>query len=335
VSRGGATRAGDEAPSPDGAAVPTRIDRGVAVLGLVTVLLANIRYLTGVRDVVDPGVSMDPYYIHMAAQPIGAILRGPPAWGPLYGLWLKPFVALLGDPLAVFTANLCALSLALSTAIYVHLLLLTRRPAVGVAVALLFLISDANVPLAGKVSGFALLVMLCGWSVAALVPAGARRTSVAAAAVLLASYARPELYPAAIVLWLVALWQARAGEGWSAAIWPGVALTVPSRSPPRSACRCSVHRAATVACSTPFASTFPATGACGTASGDTTRRFGSRSLATPIACWPRSAPIPSSSRTTSPTISSTPSARCSRMRFATTRCSPLPRMRAASPSRDG
>jgi len=143
----------------------TRIDRGGAVLGLVTVLLANIRYLTGVRDVVDPGVSMDPYYIHMAAQPIGAILRGPPAWGPLYGLWLKPFVALLGDPLAVFAANLCALSLALSTAIYVHLLLLTRRPAVGVAVALLFLISDANVPLAGKVSGFALLVMLCGWSV--------------------------------------------------------------------------------------------------------------------------------------------------------------------------
>ena len=203
----------------------TRIDRGGAVLGLVTVLLANIRYLTGVRDVVDPGVSMDPYYIHMAAQPIGAILRGPPAWGPLYGLWLKPFVALLGDPLAVFAANLCALSIALSTAIYVHLLLLTRRPAVGVAVALLFLISDANVPLAGKVSGFALLVMLCGWSVAALVPAGARRTSVAAAAVLLASYARPELYPAAMILWLVALWQTRAGEGWSAAIWPGVALT--------------------------------------------------------------------------------------------------------------
>ena len=170
---------------------------------------------------------MEPFYIRMAGQPIDSILRQGPAWGPLYALWLKPFVALLGDPLAVYAANVYALSLALSAAIYTHLLLRTRRAGVAVVAALVFLISDANVPLAGKASQFALLVLLSGWSLATWAPAGARRTAVATATVVVAAYARPELYPAAVVLCLVALsqaWRERHSRGWSAIAWPGTAV---------------------------------------------------------------------------------------------------------------
>lgn len=205
------------------------IDRGTAVLGLLTVLLANARYLAGLSELLDPMVSMEPFYIRMARQPLVDILREPPAWGPLYALWLKPFVALFDDPFAVCAANLAALSIALTTLVYLHVLQRTRRAALAVAAALLFLIADVNVPLAGKVSDFALLVLLAGWSAAALVARGARRTTLAAGTALVAAYARPELYPAAGALWLVAAWQAlREGRahGGAVAAWPAAGLTL-------------------------------------------------------------------------------------------------------------
>jgi hypothetical protein len=204
------------------------IDRGAAALGLGVAVLANLRYLAGVGELVDPLVSMEPFYIRMAQQPVGDILREPAAWGPLYALWLKPLVALLADPLAVVAANLWCLSLALTVAIYLHLLLLTRRAAMALPAALLFLVSDANVPLAGKVSGFALLVLLLGWTLAGLTHDRAQRGALAAAAVLLAAYARPELYPAALVLVGLALWQAlrQRHRGAGVLLWPTTVLAL-------------------------------------------------------------------------------------------------------------
>ena len=38
-----------------------RIDRSAAALGLVLVLAANARYLTGLAQVLDPMMSMDPF----------------------------------------------------------------------------------------------------------------------------------------------------------------------------------------------------------------------------------------------------------------------------------
>lgn len=199
---------------------PPPIDRGAAWLGLLAVVLGNLRYLSGLGAILDPVLAMEPYYIHLAGRPLAEVLRLPPAWGPLYGLWLRPFVTALGDPLAVYAANLWALSLAVSALIYVHLLLLTRRAAVAAAAALLFLISDANVPLASKASGFALLVLLAGWTAALCYRPGARRASVLAAGALAAAYARPELHPAAGLLWLWALWRARQERRVGAFTWP-------------------------------------------------------------------------------------------------------------------
>jgi hypothetical protein len=205
----------------------TPLDRGAAVTGVVTVVAANFLYLAGLRRILDPMMSMDPFYIQMAQGSVSGILSGEPAWGPLYALWLKPLVAAFSDPVAVYTANLYALSLGVSLLIYLHLLVLTRRAAVAVGAAFFFLISDFNVPLSSKVSGFALMVVLAGLTVSQLVPAGARRMSVAAAGVLLASYARPELYPAAVCLCLVALWLVYRGPetvGWRKWIWPATVL---------------------------------------------------------------------------------------------------------------
>lgn len=184
----------------------TPLDRSAAVTGLVTVVAANLLYLSGLQRILDPMMSMDPLYIRMAQGSVSSILSAEPAWGPIYALWLKPLVTLFGDPVDVYTANVCALSLGLSLVIYLHLLLLTRRAAPAVAAALFFLISDFNVPLSSKVSGFALLVLLTGLTGAQLAASASRRASVAAIGVLLASYARPELYPAALCLCAVALW---------------------------------------------------------------------------------------------------------------------------------
>ena len=188
---------------------PAPIDRGTALLGFAVVVLANLRYLAGLSALLDPLVSMEPFYIRMAQQPVADILREPPAWGPLYALWLKPFVAALGEPLAVQAAGAWALSLAVTSVVYLHLLQHTRRAALATGGALFVLISDGNVPLAGKTSSFALLVLLGGWGLAWLAPRGARRGAAMAVAALLASYARPELFPAALGLALLSLWRAR------------------------------------------------------------------------------------------------------------------------------
>ena len=204
-------------------------DRGAAVTGALVVVAANVLYLAGLPLILDPMMSMEPFYIHMAQQPVARILREDPAWGPLYALWLKPFLAALGDPLAVYTANLYALSIGVSILIYLYLLLLTRRAAVAAGAALFFLISDLNVPLSSKVSGFAVMIILAGLTVSELVPAGARRTTVAAAGVFLASHARPELYPAALCLCLAAIWLAGRESGSRrrrVLLWPATAVAV-------------------------------------------------------------------------------------------------------------
>ena len=200
-----------------------RLDRGAVALGGVIVVAANLLYLTGLPLILDPALDMDPLYIEMAQHPIAHILATDPAWGPLYALWFKPFVAILGDPVAAYTANIYALSIAVTGLIYGYVAVLTRRAAWGVAAACAFLIADLNVPLAGKVSDFALLLVLAGLTLSELVAAGSRRATVIAAGVLLAAYARPEFYPAALCLLAAALWRARAEvhpSRWAALAWP-------------------------------------------------------------------------------------------------------------------
>jgi hypothetical protein len=195
--------------------------------GLLTVLAANFLYLAGLSSILDPMMSMEPFYIDKAQRAALSLLTDDPAWGPLYALWLKPFRAALGSPVAVYTANVYALSLGVSVLIYLYLLLVTGRAAAGVGAALFFLISDLNVPIASKVSEFALMVVLAGLAAAELVPVRAPRTSVAAAGAFLASYARPELYPAALCFCLAAFWFARKERGtlpWPAAVAASMAL---------------------------------------------------------------------------------------------------------------
>jgi hypothetical protein len=205
------------------------VDRRAAMIGAATVIAANLLYLAGLPLVLDPIVSMDPFYIDMAQHPAASILREDPAWGPLYAMWLKPFVAALGDPLAVYAANLYALSAGVSLLIFVYVLLLTRWAAYGVGAALFFLVCDLNVPLSNKASAFALLVVLAALTASELAPAGARRMTVAAAGVLLASYVRPELYPAALCTCGAAIWLAYKESGRSGAtvlLWPAAGLAM-------------------------------------------------------------------------------------------------------------
>jgi hypothetical protein len=204
-----------------------RLDRGAVALGGLIVVAANLLYLTGLPLILDPAPDMDPLYIEMAQHPIGHILTSDPAWGPLYALWFKPFVAMLGDPVAAYTANIYALSIAVTGLIYCYIVVLTGRAAWGVAAACLFLIADLNVPLAGKVSDFALLLVLIGLTASELVATASQRATVVAAGVLLAAYARPEFYPAALCLLAEAFWRARAEAFPSrraALVWPAALL---------------------------------------------------------------------------------------------------------------
>jgi len=185
------------------------VDRGAVLLGLTVVVLANARYLAGLSRILDPAMSMEPFYIDMAQRAASDILVQDPSWGSLYALWLKPLRAWFGDPLHVYSANVHALSLGFTVAIYCYVLLLTRRVAVATGAAFFVLISDLNVPLSSKVCTFATVVVLVGLILAERARSTERRLAVAAGGVLIASFVRPELYVAGLCLWLVAIWVAR------------------------------------------------------------------------------------------------------------------------------
>lgn len=219
----------------------TPLDRGAATLGLFVVLAANARYLAGFAAWIDPGPSLEPYYIDLAARPLAQVFADP-AWGPLYVFWLKPLRAIFADPLAVFAYNYYALSVALCTVLYVYVLLLTRRAALATGAALFFVVSDLNLPVTSKVCAFALLVVLIGLTAGECVRPGARRASLIAAATLLSAYVRPEMYPAAVLLVGWSVWLAvgesrgaRAVLAWPAAVvallfvsacFPGMPVTL-------------------------------------------------------------------------------------------------------------
>lgn len=176
------------------------------LFGLVVVLVANGLYLHGLDEVLDPMMSMDPFYITMSRQPLSRIFAQEASWGPLYAVWLRPLSLWLEDPLVVYRANVRALSLLVSVDLYLFLWLRTRRPGVAVAAAVVFVLSDVNVPLFSKVSEFAVGVVLLGLILGECVSRGSRRLAVGGAAIALAAYARPELYPAALLVLLVSAW---------------------------------------------------------------------------------------------------------------------------------
>lgn len=216
------------------------MDRRAALLGLLTVVAANALYLAGLPAVLDALLSMDPFYMRLSALPAEQLIRQDPTWGPLYAWWFKPLRHLSSDPLALNAANVVALSVGITLALYGYVLMLARRATAAVGVALAYLISDLNLPLSGKVSSFALLVLLLGLGAATRLRPGASRLSGAALATALAGYARPELYPAAIALAAWALWRTR-DEPRGAAAWPiatvlllaliALAVGVPLHSP--------------------------------------------------------------------------------------------------------
>lgn len=205
------------------------LDRRAAAIGLATVVLANLVYCTGLIGILDPQMGMDPLYIQLARRPLREIVRYDPAWGPLYGLWFTPLVAVLGDPVAVYAANIYVLSIAITAVLFGYVLLLTRRTPPAVLAALFFMISDLNVPLAGKVSAFALLVVLVGLALAELLPRGAPRLAAVAMGTVVASYARPELWLAGVSLCALAVGAAlrrRRAPGGRVLLWPACAVAV-------------------------------------------------------------------------------------------------------------
>src|ERR1035437_7761564 len=46
------------------------LDRSAAAIGLVTVVAANFLYLAGLSLILDPMISMEPFYIQMAQRPL-------------------------------------------------------------------------------------------------------------------------------------------------------------------------------------------------------------------------------------------------------------------------
>lgn len=122
---------------------------------------------------------------------------------PLFAIWYYLLSFARHDPLGLFYLSFKLLTVLLPISLYAVLRRYKCPPIPSACIAFLLLISSANLPTGPKVSQFAVLVILASLFVASFARSNTVRLSIMTAGALLASYARPELFFAFVILFLL------------------------------------------------------------------------------------------------------------------------------------
>lgn len=124
---------------------------------------------------------------------------------PLYAIWYYVLSFLRADPVALFYLNFKALTTLLPLSLYAVLRRYQCPLLPAVIIAFLFLISGANLAVGPKVSQFAVLVILASLFVASFAQSNTARLAIITGGALLSSYARPELFFAFALLFVLSV----------------------------------------------------------------------------------------------------------------------------------
>ena len=159
---------------------------------LIVLLLAGIVFTAGLDRVVDLGLYDESKYL---AQGLAA----PAAWpgaqqAPLYAVWYLVLSWLQPDAVKLYYLNYLVVTCLLPLALFVALRSYRVGRAAAFLLALGLLLCRANLPVWPKVGHAALVILLAGLAVTSRARRSRTRAAALAAAALLTSYVRPEMY---------------------------------------------------------------------------------------------------------------------------------------------
>lgn len=185
--------------------------RGAAtdLLCLVALTVACAVHLASLETVLDLPMWDEADYLRRGMQ-LSTFGLPDPEWGPLYVLWYHLGAKLTADPVELFYGSYRALVALPTLLVYGVSRRLGCGPLVALAAALVLLLSGAPhvIP---RPTMLALLLVLAGVTIAAFVRSPGKALAVIGGALLLASYARPELFVSfALVSLALAVWGIRA-----------------------------------------------------------------------------------------------------------------------------
>lgn len=123
----------------------------------------------------------------------------PKTWGPSYSLWYKCWSFIIHDKVTLYYFNFGFTTIAISVLFFLLLMSVGVQRVLAFLLALFFLSSHVNLPLWPRVSHYCVIVLVTGILLSKYQRSLAARWAVLSFALLVAAYARPEMFLAFLV----------------------------------------------------------------------------------------------------------------------------------------
>lgn len=169
----------------------TTINRKAMVIGVALLAIAGIRLYYNLYQYMDIVYGDEVIYMKTGLNITQDFNRD---WGPLYCIWYKCLSYFIPDTIQLYYFNFAFIAVLATIMIYLAFLAMDIHPLVGFYFALCFLSSKAVVPMWPRVSLFTICILMLGIIIVSRLRQLYMRLLVFCIILLLASYARPELY---------------------------------------------------------------------------------------------------------------------------------------------
>ena len=169
----------------------TPINKRAVLVGVVLLILAGIRVYYNIYNYMDVVYGDEVIYMKTGLNITQNFNRD---WGPLYCLWYKFLSFFMHDTITLYYFNFVFVAILATIMIYIAFLAIDIHPLVAFYFALCFVCSKAVVPMWPRISLFTISVLMAGIVIVSRLKEFYLRLLVFCIVLLLASYARPELY---------------------------------------------------------------------------------------------------------------------------------------------
>lgn len=174
----------------------TPINKRAVFIGVLFLLLAGIRVYYNIYDYMDIVFGDEAVYMKIGSNITQQFNRD---WGPIYCLWYKFLTNFIHDTITLYYFNYAFIAVVATIMIYIAFLAIDIHPLVAFYFAICFISSKVIVPMWPRVSLFTISILMLGIIIVSRLKQLYVRILVFCIILLLASYARPELYLSFII----------------------------------------------------------------------------------------------------------------------------------------
>lgn len=171
--------------------VVTSINKRIAFIGAILLLMAGIRVYYNIYDYMDIVFGDEVMYMKTGLNITEQFNRD---WGPLYCIWYKFLSLFIHDTITLYYFNFVLVAIIACILIYIAFLSMDIHPLIAFYFAICFISSKAVVPMWPRVSLFTISILMIAIILVSRINKLYLRMLVFCIMLLLASYARPELY---------------------------------------------------------------------------------------------------------------------------------------------